>query len=214
MSLLGNFLIQRALRRAAFETLVDRRRSRAHPSHGRFTHADVSEILPIVWRFARTQPADTAGQTARITTTLQLAAIARAFLDALILREVEREYAIELVADPVWRLEKRWAELGALAMHAEPQWPAIHSSIPRAPPFAFCPAASVTAPRGAAGSGDFAVTRCPVAEHLHAHGADDLCRAVFCDAVHAIGERAGLKLQCARTIAEGAAACDVHWSRF
>jgi hypothetical protein len=211
MTLLGDFLIQRALRRAAFAALVDRRRSRAHPSRGRFTHADVAEMLPVVWRFADAQPADTAGRTARIAATLRVAAIARAFLDALILREVEREYAVELVADVVWRLEKRWAELGALAMRSEPQWPATHESVPRPPPFAFCPAASITAPRGR--TGELAVTHCPVAEHLHAHDADDLCRAVFCDAVPAIGERSGLKLTRDRTIAEGAAACELRWSR-
>jgi hypothetical protein len=213
MSLLGNFLIQRALRRAAFEALVDRRRSRADPARGRFTRANVSEMLPVVWRFAGTPAAAPTGETGRVATSLQLARFARAFLDALILREVERGYAIELVADLMWRLERHWAELGALAMLAEPRWPRVRDTVPRPPPFAFCPAASTTAPRGVAGSGDYTVTCCPAAGYLRAHQAADLCRAVFCDAVHPIGERAGLRLERTHTIADGAAACDVHWAR-
>jgi hypothetical protein len=213
MTNLTNLLIQRAIRRAAFEALVDRRRSRLHPSSGRFTRDDVAELLPVVWRFARADAPDPAGEPGRVAASLHVATVARAFLDALILREVERDYAIDLVADLTWRLAQHWARLGALALRGAPGWPGTPEPAQAEPPFAFCPAAATTEPRPGIGRGAYAVTRCPVADYLHAHHADDLCRAVFCDQVHAIGERAGLKLERARTIADGAPACEVRWSR-
>jgi hypothetical protein len=183
------------LRSAARSTLVGAPRSRVHADRGRFSEADVHDLLGTVWRFEHGMPArPVRGDHLRTRVTLRLSAFAAAFLDALLLREVEREYAIELVADLFWKVIRAW---GA-------------TRFGRAPP-AFPPCAAAGPMRGVGQDGTVEITTCPVAELLHERDADDLCKRVWCDAAYAIGERAGATLDRERTIAEGAPMCRMTW---
>jgi hypothetical protein len=100
MSVLSSLAYRAVLGNAARSVLIGRPRSRLHPDRGRFTGREIDELLETVWRFERGVPARPDPEHGlRMRTTLRLAAFALAFVDALVLREVEREYAVELVAD-------------------------------------------------------------------------------------------------------------------
>jgi hypothetical protein len=211
MSLLGSLAYRSMLRGAAKSTLIGRPRSLLHPDRGRFTEAEVSDLLDTVWRYERAMPARPQPEHGlRARTTLRLAGYTLAFLDALLLREVERDYAIELVADLTWKVGRWWGRIGRGILRGDPRWPDLRRLGP--PPFSPCPAAGAMRPcMGKLGV--FQVTTCPVAEFLAAHDAGDLCKRAWCDAVRPISEVAGLTLHHDATIAEGSSTCEVRWTR-
>jgi hypothetical protein len=206
MSALGNLAYRTMIGRAAHAVLVGRPRSRAHPARGRFDEADVEQLLDVVWRFERALPGPTDPRhDRRIRMTVRLAGFSLAMLDALQVRDVERGYAIELVADVAARVARWWARIGRGVLRRSPWWPERGRV-----PFALCPAAVETRPTGAGG---FEVTDCPVATFLRAHDAADLCRAAWCDTAYAVSEQCGMTLCKAGTLAAGAPACHLWWQR-
>lgn len=191
MSVLTDLGFRTVIGRAARSVLVDRPRSRVHPARGRFSASDIDELLDVVWRFEQSMPGRPDPQDhLRIRTTLRLAGFSLALLDALLVRAVEREYAIELVADVMARLALWWGRIGRGT--------------------ASCPAAVETRPIG---NGGFEVSACPVATFLRAKDAGDLCRAAWCDNAYAISEAAGVTLRRGATLAAGAPACHLWWEQ-
>ena len=97
---------RRMIRQAAYEILAGRMIKRGAPEKGRFLRSDVDQILAQTWRYvdrmlpeAQLEQIPTLGNRHNAFLALLTVAAYHAFLDA----GVEREYAIELFAESMWR---------------------------------------------------------------------------------------------------------------
>lgn len=150
--------------------------------------------------------------TAGSTMNVHLACFTFSFFEALLAEGVEREYAIELIADAAWGVYSFW---GALASRVARLTPGKASALGfakggsggglrfpfNAPGYLI---ESVRAERGIA----FNVVRCPVASYFREHGAVDLCTAAWCNLDYALGEMTHQTLVRTKTLVRGADHCD------
>ena len=106
---------------AARWTLVGRNRARQSPERGRFTRADVNDLLKTAWvqyteREGTLPPEPTVGSRMNV----RLACFTMSFFDALLIIGIDREYAIELVADAAWRVYRLWSIIALGVAHLTP----------------------------------------------------------------------------------------------
>jgi hypothetical protein len=204
--------------RAARQALIGRNRARKFPDQGRFTRADVDATLKMAW----CHYAEQVGTLPREPTigsrmNVRLACFTMAFFNALLSRGTERAYAIELVADAVWRVYRLWSTIAlglarvtpgkttslafAVTNHADHKG-GVSLSFPfNAPGYLIEP---VPASSGAA----FDVVRCPIADYFRVQGAVDLCTASWCNLDYALAELTHEKLVRTKTLVRGDDRCD------
>jgi ubiquinone biosynthesis protein len=153
---------------------------------------------------------------------LRLACYTMSFFDELLSNGVERDYAIEIVADATWRVYRLWAKIAMAVARLSPH----RLSPQRATALGFAKvgnergAKSITLrfPFNAPGylieraAGDrglaFDVVRCPVASYFRKHGAADLCVASWCNLDYALAELTKETLVRTKTLAGGDDRCD------
>ena len=209
--------------RAARHVLVGRIRSRQSPEKGRFTRADVDGFLHGAW--ARYK-ADAAGLPSQPTIgsrmNVRLASFTMSFFDELLASGVDRNYAIEIIADAAWRIYSLWAgialgamrwsfasktALGFAAVRNSGREPVISLRFPfNAPGYLIEP---VAAEHGVA----FDVIRCPVADYFRTHNATDLCIASWCNLDYALAEMTDENLVRTETLVSGNDRCDFRVRR-
>jgi len=111
------FLYRRPLRKASREILMGRMIERGHPEKGRFLRGDLDAILAETWR--NTDAMLPAAELERLPTlgnrhNVFLAILTIAGYHAYLSAGIEKEYAIELVADVGWKLYSRAVKLPRL----------------------------------------------------------------------------------------------------
>ncbi|HEX6228693.1 MAG TPA: L-2-amino-thiazoline-4-carboxylic acid hydrolase [Solirubrobacterales bacterium] len=202
------------LRRTVRHALVGRSRSKSDATAGRFTRADADRLLDETWeRFlglARTRPRE---PTLGARQNVLLAALTVAFFRALLVRGVERTYAIELVGDAAWRIYARWGRL-AVVITALPGGPPATRLRRRVNLFLRYPFGRPgylyrdrEEPRGRA----FDMVRCPIAEYMRGQDAGDLCVGTWCNLDFPLATMWGGHLEREGTLAGGAPACDFRF---
>ena len=216
------FIYRPLAARAARQALVGRNRARVSPEQGRFTRAEVNDILKAAWvRYdegvGNLPPEPTVGSRMNV----RLACFTMSFFEALMATGIDRAYAIELVADAVWRVYQLWSTIALKLAYLTPGRKTslafavaspgdgaggVSLSFPfNAPGYVIetVPAQSGTA---------FDVVRCPVAEYFRKHGAVDLCTASWCNLDYALAEMTHEKLVRTTTLVRGADRCDFRLS--
>jgi hypothetical protein len=204
--------------RAARRALVGRERLCRSPEKGRFTRDDVTRLLDAAWnRYGGAVEALPMQPTRGSTMNVRLACFTFSFFEELLATGVEREHAIELVADATWQVYQMWARLTSAAGHltqgkstalafavTEKNKPGgeVHLRFPfNAPGYVI-----ETVPV-AQGIG-FNVVHCPVASYFRERGAADLCVASWCNLDFALSEMTHQKLVRTKTLVQGADRCD------
>lgn len=208
------FIYRPLAKRAARHVLVGRDRAPQSPERARFTRRDVDDLLKRAWidysvRSEKLPPEPTFGSRMNV----RLACFTMAFFDALLAVGIERDYAINLIADTAWRVYRLWsiAALG-LARLTPGRRTSLAFAINRrgglslsfpfnAPGYVIEP---VAATRGTA----FDVVRCPIADYFRSEGAIDLCTASWCNLDYALAELTGEKLVRTKTLVRGDGRCD------
>ena len=208
--------------RAARGALIGRLRARQTPETGRFTHADVDSVVKGAWeRYQRRTPELPMQPTMGSAMNLRLACFTMAFFDELMASGVERDYAIEIIADTAWRVCRLWAKIALAMAHIRPR---SRTALGFAKVDDEGGARSITLrfPFNAAGyliepaEGDrvvaFNVVRCPVASYFRKHDAGDLCIASWCNLDYALAELTHETLVRAKTLGAGDNRCEFRVS--
>ena len=204
--------------RAARRALLGRLRARLSPEKGRFVRGDVSRLLDAAWRrFDKSVLGLSQQPTLGSTMNVRLACFTFSFFEELMASGMEREYAIELVADASWQVYRMWARLTSGAGHlthgkstalafavknAADRKGAVHLRFPfNAPGYRI---ETVPSERGTS----FDVVHCPVAAYFRERGAVDLCVASWCNLDFALSELTDQRLVRTTTLVQGADRCD------
>lgn len=217
------FIYRPLAARAARQALVGRNRARQSPDRDRFTRADVDGLLKTAWseyaqRVGRLPLEPTVGSRMNV----RLACFTISFFNAVLATGVERAYAIELVADAVWRVYRLWStialglarltpgrttSLAFAVTKREDQQSRVSLRFPfNAPGYLIEP---ILADSGTA----FDVISCPVADYFRREGAVDLCSASWCNLDHALAEMTREKLVRTKTLVRGDDRCDFRLSK-
>lgn len=205
-------------RRSARRVMTGRIRKRGSPESGRFTRGDVDELMKAAWQSYDTRASGLPKQPTRGSTmNLRLACFTLAVLDALVAIGIEREYAIELVADATWSVYQVWAGLASLTSRFSPRKSTAlaFAATPTGDPngavslrFPFNAPGYLIEPVAVTQGVGFDVVHCPVGSYFRKHGAADVCLATWCNLDYALGEMTGGKLVRTKTIVQGSDRCD------
>ncbi len=208
--------------RAARGVLIGRQRARKAPEKGRFTRADVDRILQGAWaRYLRRTPELPTQPTMGSAMNLRLACFTLSFFDELSASGVERDHAIEIIADVTWRVYRLWAKIALAVARIRPR---SRTALGFARVDDERGARSITLgfPFNAPGyliepaDGDhdvaFNVVQCPVANYFRKHDAGDLCVASWCNLDYALAELTHETLVRAKTLAAGDDRCEFRVS--
>jgi hypothetical protein len=214
---LVKLLYQPVIAGAARRALAGRVRTRQAPDKGRFTRRDVDGLLLAAWRrydlaIPDLKPQPTLGSRMNV----RLACFTLSFFEALLVSDVERQYATELVADAAWNIYEWWARLALVVGHltggkSSALAFATTSKRGRTNPslrFPFnTPGYLIRSAPMNPGTA-FDVVHCPVAEYFRERGADDLCVASWCNLDYALADITHERLIRTETLAQGGKRCD------
>ncbi len=210
-------LYQPLTRMASRRILIGRLRSREAADRGRFTRADVDGLLRDAWAHYRERVGSLPQQsTIGSTMNVRLACFTMSFFDALMAKGIERNYAIELIADAAWRVYSLWARIAVALVHVTPGTKALgfavvhdsrsHKSISLRFPFN-APGYRIETVSTVGGTA-FDVVHCPVATYFRAHDGADLCIASWCNLDYALAEMTHENLVRTKTLVGGQNRCD------
>jgi len=178
----------------------------------------VDTLLKTAWgdyaeRVVKLPPEPTVGSRMNV----KLACFTISFFNALLGIGVERTYAIELVADAVWRVYRLWSSIAlglarvtpgkttslafAVTNHGDP-----HGRVSLSFPFN-APGYLIEAAPAESGTA-FDVVRCPIANYFRGEAAIDLCSASWCNLDYALAELTHEKLVRTKTLVRGDDRCD------
>jgi ubiquinone biosynthesis protein len=145
---------------------------------------------------------------------VMLACLSFSMLAVLLDRGIERQYAIELIADAAWKVYEKWAILPRFLARLFVRDPVdrMKSCVNTFLRFPFNPP-GYTLERTPSDCGiRFNVLRCPVALYLQRLDAGDLCVASWCNLDFPLAEIWGGKLKRTGTLAGGSDHCDFHFT--
>jgi ubiquinone biosynthesis protein len=205
---------------AAHRALVGRNRSGHEPEKGRFTAAEVRDLVTQTWRtIDAVTPNKIQEPTFGSRMNVRLAGLTLAFFRNLTALGVEREYAIALIGDVCWKIYRWWGYVGLFARSLS-QSDAIRDQLKRVGSdgswpisFPFNPPGYRTRYMPTDNGLGFDVIRCPVAEYFRAHGAADLGVGTWCMLDYPLAETQGIRLVRTQTLAAGDKQCDFRWFR-
>ena len=212
-SLFFRILLKPSTHRVAGRLVVGRCRSN-RPEDGRFTRAEVKDLVEDAWRiFADLEPHLAAQPTVGSRLNVKLACLTLAFFHALLKHGLERTYAIRTIADLTWAFYAKWGALGRLLggrgviTHFGSLKPGevVPLLFPFNPPGYI--AKWVPGDRSVA----YDVVHCPVAEFFRGHGAADLCVSSWCNLDFPLAEMLGQKLSREKTLVLGDDRCTFRW---
>jgi ubiquinone biosynthesis protein len=204
-------------RRAAHRAIRGRVRDLHSPEKGRFTRADVDNLLKAAWHsYDTSAPSLPKQPTWGSTMNVHLACFTLSMLETLLARATERAYAIELIADATWNVYQLWARVASLVARVMP-WRsttlafASHKKNSQAGTslrFPFNAPGYLIEPVSSASGVAFDVVHCPIASYFRERGAADLCVASWCNLDYPLAEITHQKLVRTETLVEGARRCD------
>ncbi len=205
-------------RRATQRVIAARIRDRLSPEKGRFTRRDVDKLLEAAWHaYDQAVPALAVQPTRGSTMNVRLACFTLSVFNALLALDIERKYAIELVADATWSVYELWARLASIAARFTPgkstalAFAATRKGEPNAAvslSFPFNAPGYRIEPIAASAGVAFDVVHCPVGSYFRQHGAVDLCVASWCNLDYALSELTNQKLVRTETLVQGSDRCD------
>jgi hypothetical protein len=212
------FIYRPLMARAARQVLVGRNRARQSPDRRRFTRADVDSLLEAAWlRYAEDVGKLRAEPTIGSRLNVRLACFTMSFFNALLEIDTERGYAIELVADAAWRVDRLWSTVALGLAYLTPGKKtslafAVGSDDDRQGKvslrFPFNAPGYLIEPVAAGNGTAFDVVRCPIANYFRGQGAVDLCSASWCNLDYALAELTNEKLVRTKTLVRGDDRCD------
>ncbi len=203
------------VRHAAHGAFVGKNRSRNCPERGRFTAGEVDQFVREAWRrVEHVAPNLPKEPTFGSRMNVMLACLSFSMLTVLLGRGVERQYAIELIADAAWKVYQKWAILPKvfarlLTRSAAKRMEVCVNAFLR---FPFNPPGYQFESAPSDSSIAFNILGCPIARYLQKHDAADLCVASWCNLDFALAEMWGGKLERTGTLAEGRQQCDFHFT--
>jgi ubiquinone biosynthesis protein len=208
--------------RAARGVLIGRLRWRQAPEQGRFSRANVDHFLEGAWARYQRGAQDLPPQpTMGSAMNLRLACFTMSFFEELLANGVERDYAIEIIADAAWRVYRVWAKIALAISCFRPRTRTAlgfarvdggHGAKSITLRFPFnAPGYSIEPAVGVSGIA-FDVVRCPVASYFRRHGAGDLCVESWCNLDYALAEMTHERLVRTKTLAGGGDRCDFRVS--
>jgi len=202
------------IKRAARAGLVGRKRDRNSPEKGRFTRAEVDNILKQVWQ-SYDQLAPLVPQEPKLGNRMNmlLACMSLAFFRVLMATGVEREYAIDLFGDAAWKVYTTWGRLPIFVARLLTRDPRkrIQISVNMFLRFPFTPPGYIFERLPSSEGISFDMQRCPVAEYFQKQEASDLCVGTWCNLDFALAEMWGGRLERTETLAAGHARCDFRF---
>lgn len=198
--------------RAAF---VGQNRSRTEPERGRFTRGEVHTFMCKAWRKVKSMAPNLPDEpTFGSRMNVMLACLCYSMLTVLLARGIEREYAIELIADVAWNVYRKWAVIPKFISRFATREPSqrINFCVNAFLRFPFNPP-GYELERLPSGKGiAFNILSCPVARYFAKQGAADLCVGSWCNQDFALAEMWGGRLERTGTLAGGAIQCDFRFS--
>lgn len=182
------------------------------PRGGRFTEQDVRTILNRTWNvFDELVPVlpQVDVSTRRV---LLLAYLTHALFRALLETGTERDYAIELTADTIWKLYGRMYRLS----HFLNNWfstsnRAARMRVSARKAFSHLPSGYEWRPTSEKDGISFEILCCLVAEYFRMQGASDVCVGAWCNQNYGLAEVWGGRLGRDGTLASGLERCDFRF---
>jgi len=198
-------------RQAAHASLVGRSRDRHSPDKGRFTRAEVDNILKQVWQ-TYDQLAPFVPQEPKLGNQMNmlLSCVTLACFRVFMATGTEREYAIELIGDMAWKVYEKWGRFPILIARLLTRDPRkqLRMSVNMFLRFPFTPPGYVFERLPSSDGISLDMLRCPVAEYFHKQDASDLCVGTWCNLDFALAEMWGGWLERTETLAAGSTRCD------
>lgn len=208
------FLLKPWVGWAARSAIVGRNRSRHDPRSARFSAADVRRLLTAAWKsFEDRAPELPAEPTPGSRQNVLLACLTLAMFEALLDEGVERDYAVELVGDACWKVYAQWGQIPRLASRLATRDPVrrMRICVDLFLRFPFNRPGYAYEDRPEPLGRGLDMERCPVADHLVAHGAGDLAVASWCNLDFPLARMWGGSLERHGSLAEGAPRCDFRF---
>lgn len=200
--------------RATHGAFVGKNRSRKGPECGRFTVGEVNDFVREAWRKVEEMVPNLPKEpTFGSRMNVILACLSFSMLTVLVARGVERQYAIELVADAAWKVYRKWAILprffaSLLTRDPTQRMKICVNAFLR---FPFNPPGYKLERKPSVCGITFNILACPIARYLQKQGAADLCVASWCNLDFAVAEMWAGELERTGTLAEGRDRCDFHF---
>lgn len=202
------------INRAARTVLVGRLKDRLNPESGRFTRSETNDFLKRMWqgygRLALFVPHE---RTRGSRINVLLACLTLSGFQELLEKGVERNYAIELLADVTWKLYRQWGKVVYFIAKVFTRDPAkrMRTAINLFLRFPFTPPGYIFERLPAADRISLDMLRCPVADYFKAHEMSDLCIESWCNLDFALARMWGGKLRRGKTLAAGCDRCDFRF---
>lgn len=207
-------IYRHVIRKAALSGLAGRNRDRAQPEKGRFTHADIHNLLAEVWKKFDLLALNVPKQTAfGNQMNLYLSCITLCCFQTFLELGVEYSYAIELTGDVSWKVYEKWGAIPIIFTRFRYQNPRerMRFSVNAFLKFPFGPPGYLLQRLPSDEGISFDIQRCIVAEYFRAQGAAQLCMGTWCDLDFALAEMWGGWLERTETIAGGFSRCDFRF---
>lgn len=199
---------------AARASLMGRNRDRHNPDKGRFTRAEVDNILKRVWltydQLAPLVPQET---TLGNRMVMLLSCVTLACFRVLMAAGTERHYAIELIGDVAWKVFEKFGRLPMFVAGLLTRDPRerLRMSVNSFSRFPFTPPGYVEKRLPSSDGISMDMLRCPAAEYFRKQDASDLCIGTWCNLDYALAEMWGGWLERTETLAAGYARCDFRF---
>jgi ubiquinone biosynthesis protein len=200
--------------RAARASLIGRNRDRNNPDKGRFTRAEVDNILKRVWltydQLAPLVPQET---TLGNRMVVLLSCVTLACFRVLMAAGIERHYAVELIGDVAWKVLEKFGRLtmfvaGLLSRDPRER---LRMSVNSFSQFPFTPPGYVEKRLPSSDGVSMDMLRCTAAEYFRKQDASDLCIGTWCNLDYALAEMWGGWLERTETLAAGYTRCDFRF---
>jgi hypothetical protein len=207
-------ICQPVVGRVAFSGLVGRNRDQDHPTKGRFTHAEVKEILAQVWKKYGQLSSELPKQSALGNQmNLYLSCITFCCLQTLLEFDIERSYAIELISDMAWKVYEKWGAIPFIFARLQNHDPRerMRFAVNAFLRFPFSPPGYLLERLTSDDGISFNIKKCVVTEYFREQGAADLCVGTWCNLDFALAEMWGGWLERTETLAAGDPRCDFRF---
>ena len=207
---LSRGIFSQILKGAAEESIVGRERIRGQANAGRFTKQDVDAIMKRSWKnYDLLPPTDPWEPTVGARVNVALSALTVSTYQALADSGVEREYAISLMQDAVWKVYRKWGRIARFMsmLRARGAEGRLRTSVALFLRFPFNPPSYQRRDITNDSAIEFDILRCPVAAYFAGRSQSDLCLKTWCDQDYALAEMWGGSLTRTETIAGGGDRC-------
>lgn len=202
------------INRTARTVLVGRLKDRRNPAAGRLTRAEVNDFLQSMWkRYRRLAPFVPREKKLGSRVNVLLACLTLSGFQVFMEKGIERNQAIELLADVTWKLYRQWGAVVFFIAKVLRRDPAkrMRTAINLFLRFPFTPPGYVFERLPSSDGVSLDMLRCPVAEYFKTQKTTDLCLETWCNLDFALARMWGGRLERQKTLAAGCDHCDFRF---